>query len=287
MALTSGFFNSINGDRTYDALQMSQIFDGLIKDGIIKNWLDGFKVSFQIPSAHAVVIGTGRAWFDHVWVNNDTPLQVNLSQPNATYSRYDVIALKIDLTGRKAEIAVFEGVPSATPAVPTVTSTATLKYYPLANVLRRKSAYVVGSDVTDQRGVAPTNWAAALLEDTYSVLGRVQALEDALKPSDWERLTLASGFTGSAWARKIGPRTAEIAASINGTIPEGNTYPIITTIPAAYLAASPSGTGAPRLAAYFAGGYEGLAWIDTGGLGVTQRTGSSRTGFQIRGIYGL
>ena len=149
MALTSGFFNSIDGDRTYDALQMSQIFDGLIKDGIIKNWLDGLKVSAQTPAANTVVIGTGRAWFDHVWVNNDTPLQVNLSPAPTTYSRYDVIALKIDQTGRMAGIEVFEGVPSATPVAPTVTSTATLKYYPLANVLRRKNAYVSGSDVTD------------------------------------------------------------------------------------------------------------------------------------------
>ena len=286
MAFTSGFFNSVNGDRTYNALQMSQIFDGLIKDGIIKNWLDGFKVSFQTPSAHAVVIGTGRAWFDHVWVNNDTPLQVLLSSPNATYSRYDVIALKIDQTGRMAGIEVFEGVPSATPAVPTVTSTATLKYYPLANVLRRVGATVLSSDIVDRRGTEPTNWAAALLEDTYSVLGRVQALEDALTPTAWVQLSLASGFTGAAWVRKIGPYTAEIAASVNGTFPQGNTYPI-ATIPAAYLAASPSGTGTPRLAAYFAGGYEGLAWIDTEGLGVTQRTGSSRTGVQIRSIYGL
>lgn len=286
MALTSGFFNSINGDRTYDALQMSQIFDGLIKDGIIKNWLDGLKVTSMLTQSISVMVGTGRAWFDHVWINNDTPLQIDLTPASTTYSRIDVVALEIDLTGRKAEIAVFEGVPSATPAVPTVTSTATLKYYPLANVLRRKSAYVVGSDVTDRRGVAPTNWAAALLEDTYSVLGRVQALEDALKPTAWEPLTLASGFTGNGWIRKIGPYTAEIAASVNGTFPQGNTYPI-AAIPAAYLAASPSGTGTPRLAAYFAGGYEGLAWIDTLGLGVTQRTGASRTGVQIRSIYGL
>ena len=286
MAFTSGFFNSVNGDRTYDALQMSQIFDGLIKDGIIKNWLDGLKVSFQIPSANSVVIGTGRAWFDHVWVNNDTPLQVDLSPAPKTYPRYDVVALKIDQTGRMAGIEVFEGGSSATPAVPTVTSTATLKYYPLANVRRRVDAYVLSSDIVDRRGVEPTNWAAALLEDTYSVLGRVQALEDALKPTAWEPLTLASGFTGNGWIRKIGPYTAEIAASVNGTFPQGNTYPI-AAIPAAYLAASPPGTGTPRLAAYFTGGYEGLAWIDTLGLGVTQRTGASRTGVQIRSIYGL
>ena len=34
MALTSGFYNSINGDRTYNAEQMSSIFDGIINDGV-------------------------------------------------------------------------------------------------------------------------------------------------------------------------------------------------------------------------------------------------------------
>ena len=286
MALTSGFFNSINGDRTYDALQMSQIFDGLIKDGIIKNWLDGLKVSAQTPVANAVIIQTGRAWFDHVWVNNDTPLPIDLTPAPTTYSRIDVVALKIDLAGRMAGIKVFEGVPSATPVAPTVTSTATLKYYPLANVLRRTSKYVYGSDITDRRGVAPTNWAAALLEDTYSVLGRVQALEAALKPSEWVQLSLASGFSGTALVRKFGPHTAEISAQITGSFVEGNTTGV-ATFPAAYQPVNPGGTSAHRFGAYFGGAYHGLAWIESTGLGITQRTGATRGSVMFRGIYGL
>ena len=34
MAFTCGFFNSENGDRKYNAEQMSAIFDGIIADGV-------------------------------------------------------------------------------------------------------------------------------------------------------------------------------------------------------------------------------------------------------------
>lgn len=39
----SGFFNSINGDRKYDAEEMSEIFQGLISDGLLQ------KEQFQHP----------------------------------------------------------------------------------------------------------------------------------------------------------------------------------------------------------------------------------------------
>lgn len=34
MSVTYGFYNSRNHDRRYDAIQMSSIFDGIIRDGI-------------------------------------------------------------------------------------------------------------------------------------------------------------------------------------------------------------------------------------------------------------
>ena len=37
MAWTSGFFNSVNGDRLYNADQMSHIFEGLITDGVYES----------------------------------------------------------------------------------------------------------------------------------------------------------------------------------------------------------------------------------------------------------
>ena len=43
--LTSGFFNSVDGDRKYNAEQMSQMFEGLIGDGIFESVGGKFKVS--------------------------------------------------------------------------------------------------------------------------------------------------------------------------------------------------------------------------------------------------
>ena len=34
MSLTSGFFDSLNGDRKYNTLQLSSIFDGIISEGV-------------------------------------------------------------------------------------------------------------------------------------------------------------------------------------------------------------------------------------------------------------
>ena len=43
MSVSSGFFNSLNGDRKYNAAQMSAIFDGLIIDGVLWNFLPGIR----------------------------------------------------------------------------------------------------------------------------------------------------------------------------------------------------------------------------------------------------
>ena len=37
MSVTYGFYNSKNQDRRYDAIQMSSIFDGIIRDGILQH----------------------------------------------------------------------------------------------------------------------------------------------------------------------------------------------------------------------------------------------------------
>ena len=42
MSITSGFYNSYNGDRRYNAEQMSAIFDGIINDGVFSNIADAF-----------------------------------------------------------------------------------------------------------------------------------------------------------------------------------------------------------------------------------------------------
>lgn len=127
-------------------------------------------------------------------------------------------------------------------------------------------------------GTSPAHLAAIA-----ALTARVAALETA---GPWVACALGAGFTGAAWVRKLGPGMAEIAATANGTFPEGNTAGVVV-IPSAYLPSLPSGTAAPRIPVYFSGGYHGIASVEGSGLMVTQRTGAARTIAQMRSIYGL
>ena len=44
MAVSSGFFDSVNHDRLYNADQVSSMFDGLILDGVYENMGEAFAI---------------------------------------------------------------------------------------------------------------------------------------------------------------------------------------------------------------------------------------------------
>ena len=77
MAITSGFFNSLSGDRKYDARQMGEMFDGLIEDGVFMSIGDALKT--VLSSGMTVAVGTGRAWFLHTWTKNDSDQLITVS----------------------------------------------------------------------------------------------------------------------------------------------------------------------------------------------------------------
>lgn len=56
MAVTSGFFNSSNHDRVYNNIQMGQIFDGIINDGVLPNFEDHLVV--KSGSGMQVIVGS-------------------------------------------------------------------------------------------------------------------------------------------------------------------------------------------------------------------------------------
>lgn len=65
MSVTFGFYNSKEGDRRYDAIQMSSIFDGIIQDGILQHV--GTAMVVKESEAMIINVGVGRAWFNHTW----------------------------------------------------------------------------------------------------------------------------------------------------------------------------------------------------------------------------
>lgn len=144
MSFASGFFNSVDHDRLYDATDISRLFDGLIRDGIFASIGDCFVV--KQSNQMNVTVGTGRAWFNHTWSYNDALYPVTIPPSEILMDRIDAVVLEINSVEavRANSIKLIKGTPSSTPTKPALTNTKEVHQYPLAYVK-------VGKEVTSIR----------------------------------------------------------------------------------------------------------------------------------------
>lgn len=136
MTVSSGFFNSVNHDRLYDAEQISAIFDGIINDGVFESVGDAFSVVPNEDLVDSIIVGTGRAWFDHVWILNDSQYSITLSAPSTIYQRMDAVVIDVDRRDsvRAATLKVVEGSPASAATKPALINEELHKQYPVAYV---------------------------------------------------------------------------------------------------------------------------------------------------------
>jgi TolA-binding protein len=140
MSFTYGFYNSYNGDRKYDAVQFSSLFDGLITDGVFETIDKGFIVlASDVPNT--VIVQTGRAWFNHTWNYNDSkmPLVNEKGIPSEDCLRYDAVILDINSNNNIREnqiIWVYGEETTGDPEKPILIKEAHHWQYPLCYVLR-------------------------------------------------------------------------------------------------------------------------------------------------------
>jgi hypothetical protein len=132
MTVTYGFYNSVAGDRTYSADQMSSIFEGMINDGVFEDI--GSKFAVSATTGMTVNVGTGRAWFNKTWTVSDSVIALTHDASDAVLNRIDTIAIEIGLDIRTNSIKIVKGTPGSSPVAPTLTNTSILKQYPLAQV---------------------------------------------------------------------------------------------------------------------------------------------------------
>lgn len=96
MTFRSGFWNSIDGDRTYSAEDMAIPFEGVITEGVFANWGDAFKAT--VIDGTTIAIGSGKAWFAKKWIQNDSvyQMQINVSEyASSTEPRTAVVSLDL------------------------------------------------------------------------------------------------------------------------------------------------------------------------------------------------
>lgn len=165
MSVSSGFFNSLNGDRKYNAAQMSAIFDGLIIDGVFSSIGTAFAV--KAAGGLTVNVGIGKAWFDHTWTVNDSILPMTAPEAEVLLDRIDAVVLEVNGTEsvRENTIKFVKGNPSSAPSRPTLTNEGNVHQYPLCYIYRKYGTAVINqADITPMVGTESTPFVTGILQ---------------------------------------------------------------------------------------------------------------------------
>lgn len=174
MPVTSGFFNSKNGDRTYNTEQISRYFDKLIGSGVIP--VPGN--ALQVMSANNgmnIQIMAGRGFVDCHWLDNSTIHTMTLDPADVVLSRIDAVVMRLDTSEavRNLTIEIKKGTYSNTPTAPEMTRNEYVREYCLAHISVPKMTEVVTQSlITDTRANSNIcGWVVALIDtvDTSSL----------------------------------------------------------------------------------------------------------------------
>lgn len=143
MAVTYGFYNSLNKDRVYSAEQMSSIFNGIITDGVFSTV--GNALTTVAGSGMQVIVKPGRAWFNSTWTLNDSQLPLSIDAADVSLTRIDAVILEVNsaVSARYNSIKILRGIASANPVKPTLIASETLHQYALAYITVRPGATAI------------------------------------------------------------------------------------------------------------------------------------------------
>ena len=167
MAVTYGFYDSLNHDRLYNAQQMSAIFDGIINDGVFMSVGNQFHT--VAGTGMQIIVKSGRAWFDSTWTLNDAEYPLSIDAADVLLTRIDAVVLEVnsEVATRANTIKVVKGTPASTPAKPTLTNTATIHQHALAYVtVAKNTTAITNSMIEIVVGKTETPYVTAILQTT-------------------------------------------------------------------------------------------------------------------------
>lgn len=163
--IESGFFNSINGDRKYNANTINSGLSGFLSEtGVYKKVGEGFKVN-----AHenmTVMVGTGRARINERFVTNNAAEYLTLEVADIMLNRYDAVVLCLDYEMREIRLEVKQGTNATDPVKPLPERSIEKYEIVLAYIFVSAGTQVISADqVQDARGDEAVCGFAKLLVD--------------------------------------------------------------------------------------------------------------------------
>lgn len=227
MSVTYGFYNSINGDRKYNALEMSSIFDGIIVDGVYMSIGDALNV--KSSGGMGITVGTGRAWFNHTWTLNDSVMPLTIESSDVLLNRIDAVVLEVnnDSDVRKNTIKIVKGTPASNPVKPSLIKSEMVNQYPLAYITIGKGVLSISqSNIENAIGTSACPYVTGVLKgmdiDNLVAQWGAQWAEWLSSNTDaWE--AFMSGNTNE-WKSFMAKNKDEWSDLINGNTSEFETW---------------------------------------------------------------
>lgn len=182
--VTYGFFNSVNGDRLYNADDISNYFLHLISDGVFATPSNAMQV--QASSGMTVNVSPGWGFIKCKWIHNDAPFALTLDAADIALARIDRIVLRLNAadTARSITIAVKKGTPGGTPTPPTLERVAGGVWeLSLAQIaVAANATAITQANITDERAdTSVCGWVTGLIDqiDTTNLFAQFTAAFNA------------------------------------------------------------------------------------------------------------
>lgn len=214
-----GFFDAVDGDRTYSADDMNKPYKRIVADGVFATPEGTPSTDFQVVPYVGMVINVsaGEGIFAAKWFKNPSTIAITVPSNSGVSTRIDSVVIQVDerLTGRVGNIIYRTGGASA-PALDN--STAGLTEYRLANVTVASGASAISAaDIEDLRGTSACPWVAGLIQqvDTSVLTAQYAAAYEEQREAFADEMQTDISNAQTAWAQALEDLSGELTVSTN------------------------------------------------------------------------
>lgn len=176
MAITYGFFNSVNGDRVYNADQIGDMFKGLISNGVYESV--GNAMMVHADTGMDIFVGSGRAIVGDKWVEIESVEMLTVTAAHATLDRITAVVLRRNATNRDVTLILVDGDPSSNPLPPEPVRSGSVYDIVLAHIrVNHGTTEITQANITDMRGSSVCPWVTGIINqvDTADLFAQYQA----------------------------------------------------------------------------------------------------------------
>lgn len=207
----SYFFNSIEGDRLYDATDFAAFFSGLLTNGVFP--LPGNGLQVMANGDMTITVNPGKAWINgHVYTNdlNVSILTLACDAADTLLDRIDRVVIRFSTSERAIVAALKKGTPASSPTPPALQrDSAGIYELGIADILVTHGVTTITQTlITDLRmNSVHCGWVNSLIQaDTTSIFNQYQAWYTSKKnvyDSDFATWSAAQQAAYAAWYQNL------------------------------------------------------------------------------------